>query len=66
MLAADMSLFHICPRDASLRLKDEELVYAAHQAVDYAGRTLISTTFTSLRVEQVRAYMGGTRAFRPG
>ena len=33
MLAADMSLFHICPRDASLRLKDEELVYAAHQAL---------------------------------
>jgi hypothetical protein len=33
MLAADMSLFHICPRDASLRLKDEELVYAAHLAL---------------------------------
>jgi hypothetical protein len=33
MLAADMSLFHICPRDASLRLKNEELVYAAHQAL---------------------------------
>jgi hypothetical protein len=33
MLAVDMSLFHICSCNASLRLKNEDLVYAAHQTL---------------------------------
>ena len=52
MLAADMSLFHICPRDASLRLKNEELVYAAHQALGRMKRRRM--------VQCVNVYRNGT------
>ena len=49
MLAANMSLFHICPRDASLRLKDEELVYAAHQALGRMRRRRMVQCYNAFR-----------------